>query len=75
MKISQLIEALSSAMEQNGDIEIVYPEDTGMYPMVGSITVEPMFLHDGWDPAYSEARLPRQNKDEHEHVLVIRAAE
>lgn len=75
MKISELIQLLQTNLDGNGDIEVVFPEDTGYYVPVESLEVRALFLHDGYGRIFCEARLPRQEKNDHENVVVLGAEE
>ena len=71
MKITELIELLVKELDDNGDIEVAFPLDTGDYGIVSSASVKPLFLHDAFEPVFSEKPLARQAKYEHDHVLII----
>lgn len=71
MKISDLIQMLRAELDSNGDLEVVYPSRACQYLPVGASEVRPMFIRDGYGSEYSPDPLPRQGKNEHEHVLVL----
>lgn len=73
MKISELIHSLQAALQEDGDIEVAYPNDMGNFEPVLAASTHFLFRHDAYEVVYSPTRLFRQSKNEHSRVLVLKS--